>query len=265
MERAHLPDRSPAAWILGTLPCLLWVIFIGALVRVGLGLWFPRLSAPYWLDAIVALLGLAVTLVALNRQLPLQNVLAAAFILYCLERAPVSPGKLAGLDLHLNPGIQKVFPWIYPAAWAAVLLSARGIARLLLQPTRPRYPISFVGLVVLLSTLFALGFEPFATHIRGYYTWPAPRAAGHWFGVPWYGFLAHAAVSALGLLAATPFLISKRPAPIRDSFQPVAVWILLNLLCLSGAIAHRLWPAVCLILLGNLLLPVLALGTRRRQ
>lgn len=264
MERAHVPDRSLATWVLGTLPCLLWVLFIGALVPVALGLWFPRLSPPYWLDAAVALLALAVTFAALSRQFPFQNVLAATFILFCLERAPVSPGKLAGLDLQLNPGVQKAFPWIYPAACAAVILSARGIARLLLRPTLPRYPITFVGLVVLLSTLFALGFEPWATRIRGYYTWLPSSAPGQWFGVPWYGFLAHAAVSALGLLAATPFLISKRPSPIRDSFQPVAVWILLNLLCLSGAIAHGLWPDVCLILVGNLLLPVLALGIRHR-
>ncbi|HXU79176.1 MAG TPA: hypothetical protein VN794_21540 [Methylomirabilota bacterium] len=265
MDRAHVPDRSLAPWILGTLPCLLWVLFIGALVPVVLGLWLPRLSVPYWLDAAVALLGLAVTLTALSRQLPFQNVLAATFILFCLERAPVSPGKLAGLDLQLNPGVQKAFPWIYPAVCAVVILSSRGLARLLLRPTLPRYPISFVGLVVLLSTFFALGFEPFATHIRGYYNWPPSRAAGQWFGVPWYGFLAHAAVSALGLLAATPFLISKRPAPIKDSFQPVAVWILLNLLSLSGAIADRLWPAACVILVGNLLLPALALGTRRQR
>jgi len=257
------PSRSFSAATLS----ILWALFIGALVPVWLGSWNPRLAPSQWTDAALAWFALAVTVAALSRQLPLQNVLGAAFVLYCVERATLGSGRLAGLDLQTNATSTRFFPWAYAAADVAVVLSARGTARLILRQFRltHNYFFYFIGLAIVLVALFTLGFEPFATQVREYYFWPTTRAAVAWFAVPWYGFLGRAAVSGLGLVLATPFLISKRPIPVKDSLQPFAVWLLLNLLCVSGVIAHQLWPAAWLILGANLLLPTLAILAAHRR
>jgi uncharacterized membrane protein len=101
----------------------------------------PRFS-PDFVAATIALAALA-SVAALNRQLPLQNVLPAALI------AALIGGVAHGLSGNPNIGIpfgpllfnpesgEKIFyfvPWTIPLLWIIVVFNARGLARLILRP-----------------------------------------------------------------------------------------------------------------------------------
>jgi uncharacterized membrane protein len=64
-----------------------------------------------------------------------------------------------------------------------------------------------------------------------------------WYTTPWVNFLGWAATAVMILAFATPSLISKKPVKQSTDFAPLIIWLLVNALFLTGAVANHLWTA----------------------
>jgi putative membrane protein len=223
----------------------------------------------------VLILAVTVTLASLRRQLPAQNVLAVSLVIAILAAAVQTLGFLTGIPFgrfaytdEIGPRFFPPLPCAMPLVWLVAILAARGTARLILRPgrTRRNYGLRLLGLTVLLAVLFDLGLEPFATQVKHYWSWePAPSGV-NWYGTPWTNFIGWAAAMSLVLIAATPWLINKKPGPEAASYEPLAVWALLNLLFATSAARHQLWAAALLVSTGTAVVTLLAArGGRIRE
>ena len=94
--------------------------------------------------------------------------------------------------------------------------------------------------------LFDLALEPYATTVKHYWSWSPTRIPCDWYGAPVVDFLGWALTALLILVVVTPWLIRKKPVKLPPDYQPLVVWLLLNLLFVTGAIVDRQWPAVAL-------------------
>lgn len=209
-------------------------------------------AAPWQLGL---LLGLAVgsTLVSLGRALQLQNVLTVAAIIVVLAGIVQTVGAATGIPFgplvftdNLGEQLFDKLPWTAPLLWLVILLNCRGVARLILRPWRKLHGYGFrvMGLTGLLTALFDLGLEPFATRVQRFWIW---RVAGggkslEWFAAPWVNFLGWAVTALLILMVATPWLINKMPGRRRAAdFHPLIVWAALNLFLVARLGLHQLW------------------------
>jgi hypothetical protein len=64
--------------------------------------------------------------------------------------------------------------------------------------------------------------------------------------------------SLLILAFATPSLINKKKAKHPPDYQPLVLWLLFELLFLTGVSAHQLWPASAAIALIGIVVSVFA-------
>jgi uncharacterized membrane protein len=196
--------------------------------------------------------------VSLARQLPGQNILSALVIIGGMGAAAHSIGARTGIPFgpflyasdmgaELWPGL----PWAMPVVWMTVVLTARGVGRLILRPWRrsPTYGLRLIALTVALVVLFDLGLEPFAASVRHYWLWQPSNSILHWHGAPWVNFLGWGIITLLILAFVTPFLIQKRPGTPPPDYFPLLTWVLLHALMINGAVAHRLWDAAALTVL----------------
>jgi hypothetical protein len=243
------------------------ILFSLSLINLTLvcgGLCFPDSTLNVrWLDGMLVLLAAATTLNSLALRLPIQNVAGLAITLSLTALILGSLYRLTGLAFgpKIYPDGEALtplhpFPWLMAGVWLTVILNARGVARLILRPWREAhwYGLYLLGASVTLVTLFALGFEPFAVRIKHYYSWYSTGPTAGWFGVPWLCIFGWAAGSFVALVVATPWFIEKKPVKAIDSFHPLAVWSLLNLLLVAGAVLGGLWPVALVEGVGNLLL-----------
>jgi hypothetical protein len=65
------------------------------------------------------------------------------------------------------------------------------------------------------------------------------------------------------LAFATPTLINKKPVKQPPDYHPLIVWLLLNLLFVTGAFANRFWPAAVVVLLASTVVTVFAVRGAR--
>ncbi len=251
-------------------------LLLAALGLVWVRAWLPQppLGGARWPEGLLVLLATAGTLAAQARQLPAQNVALSSAVIVSLAALAQAIGVWTGTPLGpfagtFQPGGLAI-EWMF---WASVLcllalLTARGVARLLLRPRQgsANYGLAVLGLTVLLALVFDLALEPFVTSL------PAPgsqRLPGRldfgWYGTPWLVFPARAGAALLMLLCATTSLINKRPGTTPPDCHPLAVWVLANLLFATGALACRFWSAAALDLLSALIAPLLALLVSRNE
>ena len=151
-------------------------------------------------------------------------------------------------------------PWAMPVIWLVAILTSRGVARLVMRPWRKTTSYGFwvMGITVALVLLFDLGLEPFATRIKHYWSWKPTKAGLYWYDTPWVNFLGWTATAIVILGFATPSLINKKPVKQPADFCPLVIWLLINALFLTGAVANRLWAAAAVILAGMILAGILA-------
>lgn len=174
--------------------------------------------------------GLCSLAVGLARRLPLQNVafaltglLAFSGALECLTAQTGIPFGLRRADA----GDGSIFgmPWFSPFLWAALILSARGIARLMLKPLRQAgfYGLWVLGVAVLLVMLAWLVVVPVAT--AGHW-WDSriPSGIRHWHGLTWLSLPAIPVAALLQLAFVTPWLLNKKPVRQPLDVHPLAVW-----------------------------------------
>lgn len=210
-------------------------------------------SAANWPETLLLLLAAVSTLVAATRQLPLQNVLLAAFIIAIVGGVAHTIGARGGIPfgpfMFGSEAGHKLFgtlPWALPLLWLVMVLNSRGVGRLVLRPWRKTRTYGFwlIGLTALLTMLLDCALEPFATHVKHYWIWTStgfpltPQNGPISNSVGWF------VVTLLMLAFVTPVLINKQLSKrSRPDFHPLAVW--LGAILISGlAVAlHGFWLA----------------------
>lgn len=236
------PGKSKKVfWLLNAL------LGAGFLIELALG---KGLGA---VDGAILLLAAVTSVLALNRHLPLQNLLPAAGLAaliggaahgfssnpnYSLPFGPVVFDSAAGASLF------HFVPWTIPLLWVAALFDARGVARLMLRPWRKvkDYGFWLIGLTSILMVAFDVALEPYATYAKHLWHWQPTKIIYTWGGATVLNFISWAGISLLVLMLATPALIRKQPgSPSAPDFHPLALWLGALILFAAGAAGARLW------------------------
>jgi uncharacterized membrane protein len=215
---------------------------------------FPleALQAGYWPEMALLLTATASTLSASSLQLPMQNVLLAAVVIALVGAIAQSVGTLTGIPFGpfvytemAGPSMFGILPWWVPLIWVVVILSSRGVARLILRPWRKLrvYGLWLIGLTAALSLILDLALEPFATRVNGFWLWQHTKIPVDWHGTPPTHFIAWTALVSLVLAFVTPVLINKSPRSSPRDYQPFLVWTSLHLLFVISALKGELWLA----------------------
>lgn len=227
-----------------------------------------------WLEAMLPLATAATTLLALGRRLPFQNVLMAAVLICGLSAGIIAVCALSGVPF--GPVVYNgdhgelvfgVVPWHLPLLWLALIINGRGVARLIMRPWRKTnyYGYWVIVLTGLLVVVFDLGLEPFAVQVKGWWVWLSGKTVLSWHSAPWVNFLGWFA-SAVAIMALTiTWLINKRPVKQPMDYQPVAVWLLLNLWVATGNAVQGLWLSVAVMAAGNAVAAIYAVRGARWQ
>ena len=151
-------------WLHWLLVILLAAVF--ALVLAGNRLVLDLPGKPGWPEALLLIFWpRPAPSRALARQLPLQNVLLAAFVIGLMGGAVQALGVTMGIPFgpflfgaEAGPQLFETLPWTMPLIWIVAILNSRGVARLILRPWRKirSYGFWLIGLTALLTLLFDL-------------------------------------------------------------------------------------------------------------
>jgi uncharacterized membrane protein len=211
---------------------------------------------PALLEAAMLVLAVAVSITALNRQIPLQNVLLGIGITAFIGGAAHGISALRGLAMPFGPiffheacGEMIVYfvPWTIPLLWIVALFSSRGTARVILRPWRKlkSYGYWLIGLTAVLITAFDFALEPFAVVANHFWSWPPTKIPLTWYGASPLNFFGWAVVALLILGFATPTLIKKKPGSRTPlDLNPLGLWLGAMVLFAVGCAKAALWPAV---------------------
>jgi putative membrane protein len=208
-----------------------------------------------FLDALTIALAALASIVALSRQLPLQNVLPVAAV--CAVAGGLAHGLSANPSFHLPFGPigfrpaagEKLFnfvPWTIPLIWIIAVFNARGTARLILRPWRKvnNYGFRLIGLTALLAVAFDLALEPFAWQVKHFWFWQATKIPVTWQGVTPLNFLSWACLTVLIMILVTPVLIRKQPGHrSKPDLYPLMLWLGALVWFGAGAAEAGLWLA----------------------
>jgi uncharacterized membrane protein len=140
-------------------------------------------------------------------------------------------------------------PWFMPFLWVIVILNARGVARLILRPWRKLrvYGFWLIGITAVLTLIFVLGLEPFATRFRHYWLWNHTKLPVDWYGTPLSDFLGWVVTALLILGFSTPSLMKKKPSKSYPEYHPLIVWSAIQLLFIAGCLSQHLLLATVVI------------------
>ncbi len=243
-----------------------------ALVWARLCLAPSLLDGARWPEGLLVVLAAATTMASLARRLPAQNVLLASLIIALIAGAAQSLGALTGIPFgpyvytdNIGQMLFPTLPWAVALVWIVAILNSRGVARLMLRPWRKTRTYGFwvIGLATVLVVVLDLGLEPFATRVKNYWFWNPTKLPLAWYGAPFVNFLGWAVVALLILAFATPSLIDKKKVKHPPDYQPLIIWLLLNLLFATGAVAHQLWPAAALTVTASMVVSIFAVRGAR--
>ena len=231
-------------------------LFLAAYGLVLAQFWLPKQIKSEWPDAALLVLAVAGTVVALTRHLPLQQILSASFLIALVGGAVTALDLETGIPFgqfttsdNLGPKLFKALPWAMPLVWVVAILNSRGVARLVLRPWRKTRAYGFwlIGLTAVLTMLFNLAFDPFASRVKHYWFWQPMKFPLAWQGAPPVNFLGWLVVTLLVLAFVTPMLINKQPTHRRPpDFHPLGIWLAALLLFGTGSAVAGLWPAAVL-------------------
>ncbi|HEX4350966.1 MAG TPA: carotenoid biosynthesis protein, partial [Verrucomicrobiae bacterium] len=238
---------STSKFLFWALNALLGVAFIAEISTP----WFSAL-----LDGATVMLAAAASMAALNRQLPLQNVLSVAAMVAVVGGVAHGLSSNPNLSLPLGPIVfnpaagGKIFyfvPWTIPLLWIVAIFNARGVGRLILRPWRKikNYGFWLIGLTAVLATAFDVALEPFASYVKHLWFWQRTKIPVTWEGTTLLNFVGWPCVALLILLIATPSLIRKQPGnPSAPDFHPLALWLGALVLFAVGSARAGLWGPV---------------------
>ncbi len=188
---------------------------------------------------IVALLAISATatLVNLSRSLPVQNVFAAALVIAILSDLAQLAGLKAGCFVapfsYLEATDHKSFnPFLTPLAWVVAILNSRGVARLILRPSRNSPNYGLWGIAITCALVFVLD---------------ACLDLTDWHIDDWQATAACLVSTVFIVVLAIPWLINKRPGPQPPpDWQPFIVWQAFNLLLAIAEAVHHAPSATAL-------------------
>lgn len=232
----------------------------------------PNAAAGWrWADGLTLGLAALATLLTLGRQLPWQNVVAAALMVALVSSGLFLAGDFIGIPLgpltcsdSLGPKVFGRLPWAFLVVWMVSVFNAYGVAQLLLRSFRAGqyYGWGLLGLTGLLVVIFGLALEPFAVPVKGYWSWPTHGSALNWYSVPGASLAGRFVATVAILFFTTPWLIDKRGVERPADYHSLALWLLLSLLFAVGSAMQHLWWAVAVNLPLSLLVGIPALRGR---
>lgn len=253
---ANPPDSTPAVATKKAATVFHWLFVFLFAVAFGLEVasFFWPLQFADQLGPALILVATGTTLAALWRQLPMQNVLLAAFVIAGIGGGVSALGARTGLPFgsfvfspEMGPSLFNTLPWAMPLLWVVVILNSRGTARLILRPWRKNknYGFQLVGVAALLVLFFDVALEPYAFHVKHYWLWPPAASRLSWQGISPMSFLSWGLIAVVILLFITPALIVKKPRPKRGpDYHPLCVWLCAILLFGIGCAVNGLWVPV---------------------
>ncbi len=223
----------------------------------------------HWIEQLLFVLAAITTVVNLGCRLSAQNATVVVVLIGLFAtiaemmdaRSGVPFGPRAFTDA-LGDKMLRSVPWPMPLLWLAAILNSRGLARILLRPHRKTtyYGFWLIGVTGLLTAVFAVSLEPFATAVKHYWLWQTPGRVLAWHTAPWANFLGWAATTILILGFTTPWFIHKHPLPPSMDLHPLFLWVLLSLYFATGCATQRIWDAV--VVTGLITGVVIALAVR---
>jgi hypothetical protein len=226
-----------------------------------------------WPEALLAVLGAALALSALARQLPGQNlVLAGLFIALCsvaMQRISTVTGHAIGPGIlvpsaHGTHGYARA--GLVCLLWIAVVLNSRATAQLILRPWRERgaYGLWLLGLATALAVEMGWSITPFTTGGDGLWAGVPRGSGGPTQAMGWLGALSWALIALILLALISPTLISKKPVSFRPCYPALGVWLAPNLLLVTAAGVHGLWAEGGAAGVASLAVATLAVAGGRR-
>jgi len=244
---ASAGNGNNLTWVYWLSTFLLAAAFLSTLVEVAIK------SDSNWPEALLLVLAAVGTLIALARQLPLQNVLLAALVIALIGGAVQVFGAMTGIPFGpftfgsgIGAQIFKTLPWAVPLLWIVVILNSRGVARFILRPWRKNRAYGFwlIGLTAALAVMFDLALDPFAAnHGKHYWIWTPTKFPLTWQGAPLTNFIGWGIASLLILAFITPALINKQLSrQSRPDYHPLAIWFGIIILFGIASALRRLWP-----------------------
>ena len=252
-------------------PIFIAFLVLFALMWVTLLLGISLAEAQRWSEGTFWLLAAITSLVGVARRLPEQNVLMSAAIIAGVSLVIALVGERTGVPfgprIYTDALGEKVLgvPWPLPLIWIVVIVSCRGVARLVMRPWRKTtyYGFWVIGLTCGLAVLFDAALEPFAVRVKRYWFWETHGNVPSWHSTPWVNFLGWFA-TALGVLGfTTPWLINKQPVKQPTDYHPLVLWLLVNFYFTTGNALQQLWPAVALSLVANAIVTIYAVRGAR--
>jgi uncharacterized membrane protein len=262
----HCPEIQMALSLSNNRNALYWAIAAALGVAALVEILVPGFSAA--LDLTLIFLAAVASVLALNRQLPLQNVLSTAVITAFI--GSVAHALSARMDIAMpfgpltfgtNAGwkIFNAVPCTLPLIWIIAVFNSRGVGRMILRPWRKtrNYGFILIGVTAVLTLVFDLALEPFAAHVKHFWLWHPTRMQLNWHGASPLNFIGWLVVTLLILAFITPTLIKKQPGGSGGlDFHPVALWFGALLIFAVGAGTAGLWSAVIVDMIFALIVAV---------
>jgi len=229
-------------------------------------------AGEHWLEGFFLCFATLSTLLGLARRLPLQNVVATAFLIVLISSAVLSLVSATGIPFgpiyyfdNFGNKFFDVLPWAAPFGWIFLIVNGRGIARLIMRPWRKTnyYGFWVIGYTCLLAVVLDVALEPFAVYVKEYWIWQTPKSVPAWYTAPWVNFLGWF-ITALAILTfSMPWLINKQPVKQSIDYHPLVLWLMLVAWISLGNAMHHLWPAVVVSVVANTVFAVFAIRGAR--
>ena len=250
------PSRLPESVLLRNLN---WFFYLLSAAGAALCLAWPHLYEfnslnAHWADVLFMVAVTVALALNLARQLPLLNVGAAAGIILVVGGAAQLLGAQTSVPFgpftfnrEFDPLVFGLLPLGAPFLWLAILLAARGTARLILRPWRKMTTYGFwlIGVTAALVVITDVALEPFAAFAHHYWIWEKTKIPFTWYGAPVVNFLAWGFVALIMLAFATPLLINKQPNRKNvPDFAPFFLWLGMMIVFAAAPVEAGVWRAV---------------------
>lgn len=192
------------------------------------------------------------SLCGLARRLPVQNVVMIGFGVAGLATAALAFAASSGFPFgliqfrdQLGFKLLRYVPWPLPFLWITVVVTCRGMARLLLRPFRRTtyYGFWVIGAASVLAVGFDLALEPYAVSVRDWWGWDPTTRSLRWHEAPWVNFPGWLVSHALILAFVTPWMLNKQAVRQPVDLHPLALWSILMALMAAGSLTRGLWGA----------------------
>lgn len=229
-------------------------------------------GAGLWVEGLLLVSAALCALLSLAQRLPLQNVLTAGLLIFSISGIIVGIATATGVPFGplvfsdiMGMRFFDAVPWTVPVLWIVIIITGRGVARLMMRPWRRTnyYGFWVMGITASLAVLFDLGLEPFAVSVKHYWMWRPNLASLQWHMAPWVNFLSWF-VTALAIVIFTlPWLINKQPVKRPMDYLPLMQWMLLQTWIFTGNALHGFLAPCVVMAVGGLLTLVLAIRGAR--